>query len=196
MKQNDHKFVFIIVGLIGVLLIATPALIEMVPHSNTSSFSELYLLGPNHLAENYPYNIAVGHSYTVYVGVTNHMGTSEYYMLYVKLRNETDLSPNSASGAASPIQPLYQYRFSIGNGQSWDNPFNFSINSASASTNKAIINIMAINNDMFVLNKPTAWNSTADVFYYQLVFELWVYNRQSNTFQFNNRFVSLQLNFT
>ena len=55
-------------GLIGVLLIATPALSGAIPSlPGGAQFSELYLLGPDHMAENYPFNIAVGQNYSVYV---------------------------------------------------------------------------------------------------------------------------------
>ena len=46
------------------------------------------------MAENYPYNIAVGQNYSVYVNVGNHLGSSAYYVLYVKLGNQTDQLPN------------------------------------------------------------------------------------------------------
>jgi uncharacterized membrane protein len=61
MKLEGYKLVFVVVGLIGVLLIATPALFGAIPGlPGGEQFSELYLLGSNHMAENYPSNIAVG----------------------------------------------------------------------------------------------------------------------------------------
>ena len=196
MRLKDYKLVFVAVGLIGVLLIATPALGVVLHLPGGEQFSELYLLGPDHMAENYPFNVAVGQNYTVYVGVTNHMGSSVYYTLYVKLRNETDLLPNSTAGTPSLVQPLYEYRFSIQDGRNWESPFAFSINTASTSANQTTINSMLIDNAVFDVNKPTALNSTNSMYFYQLVFELWMYNNQSNTMQFNNRFVDLQLNYT
>ena len=59
MKLNDYKLVFVVIGLIGVLLIATPALAGFIHLPGGEQFSELYLLGPNQMAENYPFNIAV-----------------------------------------------------------------------------------------------------------------------------------------
>ena len=48
-------------------------------------FSELYLLGPNQMAENYPSNIAVGQNYSSLRGCRKSLGSSAYYVLYVKL---------------------------------------------------------------------------------------------------------------
>ena len=87
MKLEDYKLVFVVVGLIGVLLIATPALDGTIHLPGGEQFSELYLLGPNQMAENYPSNIAVDQNYSVYVGVGNQLGSSAYYVLYVKLGN-------------------------------------------------------------------------------------------------------------
>jgi uncharacterized membrane protein len=60
MKLKEYKLVFVAVGLISVLLIATPALGDFIRLPGEEQFSELYLLGPNHMGENYPFNIAVG----------------------------------------------------------------------------------------------------------------------------------------
>ena len=91
MKLDGYKLIFVVVGLIGVLLIATPALVDVIHLPGIpdgEQFSELYLLGPDHTATNYPFNIAVGQNYSVYVDVGNQLGSSAYYVLYVKLGNE------------------------------------------------------------------------------------------------------------
>ena len=81
MKLDDYKLIFVAVGLIGVLLIASPAIAGAIRLPGGEQFSELYLLGPNQMAENYPYNIAVGQNYSVYVNVGNHLGSSAYYVI-------------------------------------------------------------------------------------------------------------------
>jgi hypothetical protein len=68
------------------------------------------------------------------------MSTSEYYTLYVKFANITDPLPNATAGTPSPVDPLYEYRFSIGDGQTWESPFAFTINSASTAVNQTTIN--------------------------------------------------------
>jgi uncharacterized membrane protein len=133
MKLEGYKLVFVVVGLIGVLLIATPALADFIRPPGGEQFSELYLLGPNQMATNYPSNIVAGQNYSVYVGVGNQLGSSAYYVLYVKFGNATDQMPNDALGTPSSLPPLYEYRFSIQNSVNWESLLNFSVSSASIS---------------------------------------------------------------
>jgi uncharacterized membrane protein len=133
MKLGDYKLIFVAVGLIGTLLIATPAIADDIRLPGGEQFSELYFLGPNYMAKNFPSNIAVGQSYSVYVGVGNQLGSSAYYVLYVKFGNATDQMPNDALGTPSSLPPLYEYRFSIQNSVNWESLLNFSVSSASIS---------------------------------------------------------------
>jgi uncharacterized membrane protein len=196
MKLEDYKLVFVAVGLIGVLLIASPAIAGAIRLPGGEQFSELYLLGPDHMAENYPYNIAVGQNYSVYVDVANQLGSSAYYVLYVKLGNATDQLPNADLGAPSILQPLYEYRFSIQDGVNWESPVNFSVSSASISGINSQINTLQINNVPFNVDKSAMWDSNSTTFRYQLLFELWIYNLPTESVEFNNRYVNLQLNLT
>ena len=196
MKLNDYKLIFVAVGLIAVLLFALPVLAQAIRAPSGEQFSELYLLGPDLMAENYPSNIVADQNYTVHVGVGNHMGSSAYYTIYVKLRNQTDPLPNTTTATPSPLQPLYKYRFAIPDNQSLVNPVVFSVSGASTLGNQSIIKQITINNEKFNVNKSATWDSNSTKFGYGLFFELWLYDAPSNSIQFNSRFVSLQLNLT
>ena len=198
MKLEGYKLIFVVVALIGVLLIATPALgnaIHLPSVPGGAQFSELFLLGSNKTAENYPSNIAIGQSYSVYVGVGNQLGASAYYVLNVKLGNETDQLPNNTFGTPSSLQPLYEYRFSVRNNENWERLLNFSASNASISGSNSQIKTLEINGLAFNVEKPAIWNSTTNNFMYHLIFELWRYNIQSNSIQFDDRFVNLNLYF-
>jgi hypothetical protein len=196
MKLEGYKLVFVSVGLIGVLLIASPALADLIHAPAGEQFSELYLLGPENTAANYPFNIAVGQNYSVYVGVGNHLGSSAYYALHIKLQNHTDLLPNATTGEPSSLQPLYEYRFFVQNGKTWEIPVMFSISEASTTANQSLINKVVINNDVIDVNKIAIWDSNSTTYGYTLLVELWAYNIHSNSIEYNDRFVSLRLNFT
>ncbi len=196
MKLEGYKLVFVAVGLIGVLLIATPALAGAIRLPGGAKFSELYLLGPDQMAANYPFNIAVGQNYSVYVGVGNQLGSSAYYVLYVKLGNETDQMPNNTLGTPSSLPPLYEYRFSIQDSMNWESLLTFSVSNASIQGNNSQINTLQINGIAFNVDKPAMWDSNSTTFKYQLLFELWIYNDKSNSIEYNNRFVDLMLNLT
>ncbi|MGD0644263.1 MAG: DUF1616 domain-containing protein [Candidatus Bathyarchaeia archaeon] len=196
MKLGDYKLIFVAIGLIGVLLIAIPALADIIRLPGGEQFSELYLLGPDNTAANYPFNIAIGQNYSVYVDVGNHLGSSAYYVLYVKFGNQTDEMPNATLGAPSSLQPLYEYRFSIQDGMNWESLLTFSVSNASISGNNSQINTLQISGDAFNVDKLTMWDSNNTTFKYQLLFELWIYNVQTGSIEFNNRYVNLQLNLT
>jgi hypothetical protein len=195
-KLEEYKLVVIAVGLIGVLLVASPVLGMVARLPAGEKFSELYILGPKRMAEDYPFNVMEGQNYSVYVGVGNHMAASVYYVLYVKFKNQTELLPNATIGAPSPVQPLYEYRFLIADGEYWESPLVFSISDASFSANQASTKKLIINNVEFEVDKLAVWDMNNTGFYYQLFLELWALNPQSNSFQYDNRFVGLQLNLT
>jgi uncharacterized membrane protein len=196
MNLQDYKLVFVSVGLIGVLLIATPSLGAIIHLPNGDQFSELYLLGPGHIAENYPFSIATGKNYSIYLGVGNHIGSSAYYVLYVKLGNQTDPLPNATLKNPSSLQPLYEYRFSIQDNTNWESLLIFSVPSASISGNNSQINTLQINGNTFNPDKPAMWDSNRTIFKYQLLFELWIYSSQNNGILYNDRFLNLNLNLT
>jgi uncharacterized membrane protein len=196
MKLGDYKLIFFVVGLIGVLLIASPAIAGAIRLPGGEQFSELYLLGPNQMAENYPSNIAVDQNYSVYVNVANQLGSSAYYVLYVKLANATDELPNTTLGTPSLLQPLYEYRFSIKDSTVWQQLFSFKVTDATTTATTSQINILQINDRILNIEKSTIWNSNSSKFSYTLFFELWLFNDQTGSVEFNSRYVSLELNLT
>jgi uncharacterized membrane protein len=197
MRLKEFKIIFIAIGLIGVLLIASPTIaLAIPPLPSGEQFSELFLLGPNQMAENYPSNIAAGKDYTLYVNVVNHLDSSAYYIMYVKLGNRTDQLPNATLATPSPLPPLLEYRFSIQQNETWQNQLNFSVTKATITSTTSQINTLKINNESFNVDKSAAWNSNSSSFNYRLFFELWLYNQKTGSTEYNNRFVSLQLNLT
>lgn len=52
-------------------------------------FTEFYVLGPNHLASDYPTNLSAGRNATVVLGVINHEDAFRYYSIEVWLSNQT-----------------------------------------------------------------------------------------------------------
>ncbi|HVP16097.1 MAG TPA: DUF1616 domain-containing protein [candidate division Zixibacteria bacterium] len=82
MKLEDWKVVFAVVGLAGVLLFASLTLSLVLHLPGGEVFSELWVLGPAQMAEDYPFNVGANVSYSVYVGVGNHVGSSTYYAVY------------------------------------------------------------------------------------------------------------------
>ncbi len=195
MNLDDYKLIFVTVALIGILLIASPAIVSILRSPVDEPFSQLYLLDSQHQAKDYPYNIDADQPYSVYIGLENHMGASEYYVLYLKLRNQTDSAPNDTLDTPSTLEPLYEYDFMVPDGNTWETLLTLSVSNAVASQDQSSIGSISFNGVPITVNKPAIWTN-GTVFSYQLLFELWAYNTQSGLVEYNNRHVDLQFNVT
>jgi hypothetical protein len=196
MMLEDCKAIFATVGLVGVLLFASPALGLVVHLPGGEMFSELWVLGPGHMAEDYPFNVSPDRNYLVYVDIENHMGSSAYYVLYVKFRNQTESPPNATAGLPSPLPPLYTYRAFLQDRKNWEAPLKFSFPSLSFCENRSLVGSLTINDVAFSSDQFNLWDTQNNGYYYQLFIELWIYNSESGAFQFHNRFVGIWLNMT
>jgi hypothetical protein len=196
MNLEDYRVVFSAVGLIGVLLFTSPALSLVVHLPGPEKFSELYILGPGHMASDYPLDVSADESYMVYLGVGDHLGSSAYYGVIAKFRNQSEPLPNSTSGVASPLESLYEYRAFLEDGKSWEAPLTFSFLDVRFSENQSLIEGMMINGVEFNVDKAASWDVNGTGYYYQIFFELWLYDAKADLMQFHNRFVDLWLNMT
>jgi len=196
LKIEDYKVVFATLGLVGILLFASPTLGLVLRLPGGERFSELWVLGPRHMAEDYPFNVGADVNYLVYVGVGNHMGSSAYYVVYVKFRNQTESLSNATAGTPSPLPPLFEFRLFIEDGKSWETPLRFSFSNVSFSENRSFVGSLMINGVTFNVDKSASWDVENNGYYYQLFMELWIYNVESSDFEFHNRFVGLWLNMT
>jgi hypothetical protein len=195
-KLEDCKVVFASVGLIGVLIFASPTLGLVLHLPAGEKFSELWVLGPRHKAEGYPFNVTAGVNYLVYVGVGNHMGSSTYYAVYVKFRNETEPLPNVTAGTPSVLAPLYEYRVFLEDNGSSEVALTFSFSNVSSVNGQSTVGNLAINGVSFRVDKSVSWDAVNRGYFYQLFMELWIYNPASNGFSYHNRFVTRWLNVT
>lgn len=160
-------------------------------------FSELWLLGPEHMAEGYPFNVRAGEVQgPVYLGIQNHMGSTQYYLVYTKFRNQTQPLPNSTSSEPSPLLPLHEFRFFIADGETWETPVSFIIQDVEFKDNHSSLAEISINDQMLSIDLSSMWDSEQNGFYYQLFFELWLYDLELQIFRFHDRFVGIWLNMT
>ena len=191
MNLEDYRVVFAVSGLILILVASAPTLSLVLPFSGGECFSELWILGPNHMAEDYPFNVVNDTVYNVFLGIGNHMGSSAYYMVYVKFRNQSEPLPNATAGTHSPLNATAEYRIFLQGGESWEAPITFSF-----LGNQSLIQSLIVNNVEFAVNKTALWDGENNGYYYQLFLELWIYDAESDAFQYHNRFVGIWLNMT
>lgn len=183
-------------SLLGALAISSPALAFVLPSQASEKFSELYILGPNHKAEDYPFNVKAGGNYKDYLDIGNHMGSSSYYLLYVKIRNQTEPLPNSTDGSPSSLPAIYEYYTLLVEGGVWEMPLNFSFRDVSFHGNSCIVETLSLNGLDVYVNKSVIWDQENKGYFLELFFELWIYNPESSVFSFHNRFVGIWLNMT
>lgn len=196
MNLEDYRTVFAVSGLILILVASAPTLSLVLPFSGGERFSELWVLGPNRMAEDYPFNVVNDTVYNVFLGVGNHMGSSAYYMVYVKFRNQSEPLPNATAGTPSPLSPLYEYRVFLRDGKTWETPLTFSFSGVSFFENQSFVESFTVNDVVFSVGKLALWDGDNNGFYFQVFMELWIYNAGSDAFWFHNRFVGIWLNMT
>jgi len=199
---RTFKVLFILVIAILSLLVASPALQRISISPQTQFFTELSLLGPGHMAENYPYNITSDQTYNIFLDIGNQLGSVTYYQVEVKFRNETQFAPNEFNSTSSSQPSLCNFTAFVANQESFEIPitfafdFNYSfVNNFSqeqANFNSLILNGATLN----LQGQTSIWAPQAHVFYGNLIFELWIYNSTIGGFQYNNRSVSLVFNMT
>jgi len=194
---EDYRTLFIVATLGLTLVAASPAISVVVPFGGGSErFSEFWLLGPWRMAEGYPFDVGVNETYSVFVGVGNHMGGSEYYVVYVKFRNSTQSLPDVNGSTPSALPPLYEFRFFVGDGETWESRLTFGFEDVSLEGDGVSVGDVVVNGVVFGVDASAGWDSEYSGFYFQLFFELWRYDVTMRGFRFHNRFVALWLNMT
>jgi len=197
MKFQDYRILFLVASLVSGLLAASPALSLVISFPRRGeSFSELWLLNSNHMAEDYPFNVHAGESYNVFLGVGNHLGYSAYYLVYVKFRNQTQPLPDVSNSKPSSLPQLYEFQFFVADGETWESPLTFAFQNVSLQGDSMFVGGVTINDVAFSVGSFSMWDSENNGFYYQLFFELWLYNMTSQSFQYHDRFVGIWLNMT
>ena len=194
MSLEEYRTLFLAGSLVVGLVAAAPTLGLVVPFARSGEgVSELWLLGPNHMAEDYPFEITVNEQYRVFLGVGNHMGCSEYYAVYVKFRNQTELLPDVSNSAPSSLPSVYEFRFLVVDGEVWESLLTFEFLDVSVEGDSAVVASIAMNGVACSVDSVSTWDAEHDGFYYQLFFELWLYNRTSQDFHYHDRFVGIWL---
>jgi hypothetical protein len=196
LKLEECKVIFVCVGLVGILLFALPTLTLVWHLPSGERFSELWILGPNHMVEDYPFDVEAGEVYKVYLGVANHMYGSEYYRVYVKFRNQHEPLPDSINGTPSVLEEIFEYRLFLRDGEVWEKEFSFSFDSVSFEGNLCRISNLVVDGCVLNVDKSVVWDGENNGFYCQLFFELWIYNTTLLDFHYHNRFVGFWLNMT
>jgi len=201
MNLSEYKVLFIVITAVVALFVASPVLSRVLVYPRTEFFSEMWLLGPNHKAEGYPFNVSRGQNYTVFLGIGNQLGYCAYYVVEVKFRNETQSAPSSfgpiENRTPSSLPSLFNITAFVADEQNWELPMIFSFDYVSENKFQVVFQSLTLDNEVLSLEGYVAsWNATRSVFFGNLMFELWIYNSQATTLSYHSRFVDLKFNMT
>jgi uncharacterized membrane protein len=195
-QLSEWKIAFAAIGLIGILLFASPTLAIFVKPQLSQQFTQLYVLGPDQTLDNIPFNTLEGSRYLIYLGVGNELGFSSYYTIYVKIAAQNESFPNLSLGLPSTLVPLYEKRIYLQNEATWKAPFTFQINNFTSNNGKSLLSSINLNGVNYIISKSSDWDWERSGYYYNFIVELWIYNSTIGQSQYHNRFVSLRLNMT
>jgi hypothetical protein len=189
------KLIYVVVCALVGLIILYPTLASIVKLPGQETYSEIWLLGPGHKGEGYPFNISQGQAYSVFLEIRNHMSEEQYYMIRVKFKGGDEPWP-SHGGVPSSQPTLLEYRVSLVDGEDWEKLVSFSIQSITFTNTTCTVSQISVDNHPVTIEKTSAWNETNLGFYFTLFFELWRYNNVVSGFQYDKRFVGIPLNMT
>jgi uncharacterized membrane protein len=198
MNLQEYKVLFMVIISVSALLVASPALQRLLTLPQTEFFTELWLLGPEHKGENYPFNITRNENYNVFLGVGNHLGHCAYYVVQVKFRNQTQSAADSFNRTSSSLSSLYNIAVFVADKETMEIPIVFSFDYANNETlSQVTFNRLMFNNvDLNLNGYSTAWDPQTNRFFGNLFFELWIYNDTNGIFQYHERYTDLKLNMT
>lgn len=195
MALYRYKTLLLIIFVSLALIVAGPALEQLIVYPKTEPLTEFWLYGPNHDAT-YPSNVTVNQAMRLYVCGANHLGEAAYYQIEVKFRNLTQSGPDSFNHTASTLKPLTTLTSSVVDNGTFEIPIDISFQYEINPKNTAQLNMQSvtINGDTLPINQTKIkWDSEKAGFFGNLVFELWHYNPTSNAFEYHERYIGLWL---
>jgi uncharacterized membrane protein len=143
------------ISLVLITIIAVFVTIQPLLPSNNEKFSELGILGSNQTIANYPTNIKVGQQFSLFGYIGDHEGAVDYYMLMIKLGNQSTIVTNST--AASGVQLLATYPVILDDNQSTTFPIDMSLNQTGTNL-KLIFELWSYNVTTSAFDYDGLWN--------------------------------------
>ena len=71
--QQYQALLLVFTGTLA-LIVASPALQRVLVYPQKEFFTEMWLLGPEHRGENYPFAVKEAENLEVFLGISNHLG--------------------------------------------------------------------------------------------------------------------------
>lgn len=193
MGLSQYKTLILVVTAALALLIASPAIQQLLVYPQTDNLTEFWMFGPKHDAS-YPANITADQTYRLYLDVTNHLGSTSYYNVEMKFRNQTQPGPDSFNHTSSSLPALSSIAIVAANNETAEAPLDisFQYHVVNGTTSTLHMDNVTVNGFAIDASATTiAWDAIRGGFYGNLVFELYIYNGTTNAFQYHQRYLGL-----
>ena len=123
----------------------------------------------------------------------NPVSILQYYLVKVKIRNQTEPLPDTLAGEPSPLSSIFEYRLFVRDSEILEKSLDFSFDVFFEENSNRLTKLVINGNDV-TIDKCAVWDDDNAGYYYQLFFELWIYDIATSDFQFHNRYVQFWLN--
>lgn len=193
MGLQQYKTLILVITTALSLLIASPSIQQLLVYPQTDNLTEFYLFGANHNAV-YPSNVTADETNRLYLEITNHMGSCQSYQIEIKFRNQTQSAPNSFNHTSSTIEPLATLTVLVAENGTEEIPLDLSFQYVVSAPLQLKVQNVTVNGYGLEVNSTTiAWDIPKAGFYGNLIFELWIYNSTTSSYQYHERYLSLWL---
>lgn len=198
MGLQQYKAFIIVLCIAASLLIASPTLQQLLVYPENNPLTEFWLFGPNHDTA-YPSNVTTDQNIRLYLNVANHLGSTANYRIDVKFANQTPFTPDSFNHTSSTLPSLGSLTVLVAQNATAELPvdvsFQYNIN-PDISTQLDMESITINGKATDISSTSINWDTAKASFYGDLIFELWIYNGTTNSFQYHERYLDLWLKMT
>ena len=175
---------FLTVLIIALALISTVTLIAQIP-APYDEYLALSTLGPLGTADEYfpanNVNIHLGVQNQWFVEVYNHFPNLQLLRVELKLLNATMPGPNQLNDQPSERPPFYEVTRMVTSNETWKIPILWSVSNASEINGTVTVNSLTLNGEELT---PNVVISADNGYNFRIVIELWVFNGDSDAFNF------------
>jgi uncharacterized membrane protein len=182
LKAENNKTLLTIGAIIAILII-TISLISTFWPRYEMQFIELGLLGKDKVAKDYFSNenstVSLGTQVSWYIYIHNHVEGSQTVIIKIKLVNSTMQIPNDEEHIPSPSASFIELSVPLLDNETLMVPFSWSITEIASQGDLIFLRQLIVNNQSVNLDVSTFSNS-----FFQMIFELWVYNQSSQEYEF------------
>ncbi len=183
MNLNDWKIIFFSATALLAFFIYSPLLADLLPPQKEETFFSLAILGSQGKTDDYytgnepEISIDTPIKWNIYI--YNHMNKAQQIKVKLKILTPTDSQPNSTSCTPSSSSSIYEIRRIISKNETMIIPFEWEISDIIQYEDYFDISQLRINN--YTTNASYSGNKKETL---KMIFELWVYSDNTNTFEF------------